>query len=153
MKPSLFEQLQAVAIDPTKLKPSPRHWNCGMLRYKNRLWLSYRYHLKQHAGRIATAIVEIDQKTFQPIGKSQWLKFSGPTGDEHHEDARLFMFRDEPHISFTEMRGYKPGVDYTSVMKYAKLKLRGCKWEVEKVFHPRFGVNDGRAKEKNWVFF
>lgn len=152
-KPSLFTQIEAVPVGTRSLKESPRHWNCGLLRYKGRLWLAYRYHLKEHGGRCATAISEMNPDTLQPTGRSQWLKLSGPTGTEHHEDARLFMFKGEPYISYTEMRGYRPGVDYTCVMKYAQLKLRGTKWEVVDSWLPKFGRNDGRSKEKNWVFF
>lgn len=153
MKPSIFKQVAAVPVTGRELKESPRHWNCGLLRYKDKLWMSYRYHLKNAGGRCATAIVELSPTTYQPISVSQHLALSGPTGDEHHEDARLFIFRGEPHISFTEMRGYKPGVDYTCVIRYAKLKLRGNRWIVVDVFQPRWASNDGRGKEKNWVFF
>lgn len=153
MKPSIYKQLAAVPVVGRELKDSPRHWNCGLLRYKGRLWMSYRYHLKEAAGRCATAICEINPTTFQPQGISQHIALSGPTGNEHHEDARLFMFNDEPHISYTEMRGYRPGVDYTCVIRYAKLKLRGNRWMVVDVYQPRWSSNDGRAKEKNWVFF
>lgn len=153
MKPSIFKQLPAVAVVGRELKESPRHWNCGLLRYKDKLWMSYRYHLKEHGGRCATAIVELHPRTFNPVGISQHLALSGPTGNEHHEDARLFFFKGEPHISYTEMRGYKPGVDYTCVIRYARLKLRGNRWQVVDVFQPRWSSNDGRAKEKNWTFF
>lgn len=153
MKPSIFQQLTATAVGTRLLKESPRHWNCGLLRYRGRVWMSYRFHLKTAGGRCATAITEIDPKTLQPKGKSQWLRFSGPTGTEHHEDARLFLFGGEPHVSFTELRGYRPGVDYSCVMKYAKLRLKGEKWEIVDQWHPQFGRNDGRSKEKNWVFF
>lgn len=115
--------------------------------------MSYRYHLKEHGGRCATAIVELDSTTLQPKGRSQWLKLSGPTGTEHHEDARLFLFNGKPHVSYSEMRGYRPGVDYSCVVKYAELRLRGANWDVVEVFQPRYGRNDGRSKEKNWVFF
>lgn len=152
-KPSIYRQISAVPVVGRELKESPRHWNCGLIRYKEKLWMAYRYHVKEAAGRCATAIVELNQKTFQPMGVSQHLALSGPTGTEHHEDARLFIFRGEVHLSYTEMRGYKPGVDYTCVMRYAKLKLRGNRWLVVDVFQPRWSSNDGRAKEKNWVFF
>lgn len=153
-KPSIYKQVKAVAVSGRNLIESPRHWNCGLLRYKDRLWLAYRFHLKHHNGRCATAIVQLHPTTYQPMGESQWLQLSGPTGNEHHEDARLFMCNGEVYISYTEMRGYRPGVDYTCVMKYAKLKL-GPKnlWRVIEVFHPAYGANDGRGKEKNWVFF
>lgn len=152
-KPSFFEQLEAVAVNPRTLLESPRHWNCGLLRYDGRLWLSYRFHLKQFNGRCGTAIVQLDEKTLQPKGKSTWLRLSGPSGTEHHEDARLFLFNGEPHVSYTEMTGYRPGIDYACVMKYAKLRLKKDRWEVVESWQPRFGRNDGRAKEKNWVFF
>lgn len=153
MKPSIFRQLEAVAIEQKHLKPSPRHWNCGLLRYRDRLWMSYRFHLREPGSRCALAIVEIDPKTLQPCGSSQLLKFSGPTGTEHHEDGRLFMFRGKPHIAYTEMRGYRPGVDYLCVVKYARLKLIGSNWRIDEVFHPQWGKNDGRGKEKNWILF
>ena len=44
-------------MNPTTLIESPRHWNCGLFRYADKLWMSYRFHLKQHSGRCATAIV------------------------------------------------------------------------------------------------
>lgn len=152
MKPSVFAQVQATAVDSRRLLESPRHWNAGLLRYQDRLWMTYRYHLREEAGRCATAIVELDEK-FEPVGAGQRLMLSGPTGTEHHEDARLFMLGGKVHVSYTEMRGYRPGVDYTCVMKYAELRLRGRRWEVVRAYHPQFGRNDGRQKEKNWVFF
>ncbi len=152
MKPSVFKQLSAVAVVGRELKPSPRIWNNSILEHKGKLWMSYRYHLKEEGGRCALAIVQLNEK-FQPVGSSQHLAFSGPTGKEHHEDGRLFYFKGEPHISFTEMRGYIAGVDYTCVIRYARLKLRGNRWQICDVYQPRYGKNDGSAKEKNWAFF
>jgi hypothetical protein len=106
VKPSLFRQVEAVKIEGREMLPSPRHWNCGLIRYKDRLWLSYRFHLKEHAGRCATAIVQLDDKTLQPVGRSDHLLLSGPVGTEHHEDARLFLFKGEVYLSYTEMRGH-----------------------------------------------
>ena len=152
-KPSLFTQVEAVPVGARLLKESPRHWNCGLLRYRDKLWLAYRYHVKEKAGRCATAICEVHPETLQPTGKSQWIPLKGPIGMEHHEDARLFLFNGEPYISYTEMRGYRPGIDYTCIMKYARLRLRGAKWDVVDAWQPHYGCNDGRSKEKNWVMF
>jgi hypothetical protein len=154
-KPSIYRQLEAVQVPPgPNMKPSPRHWNCGLLRYKGRLWLAYRYHLgREHGSRCATALVPLDKTTFQPSAPSQHLNLPGVVGDEHFEDARLFMFNGAPHISYTQMTGYKPGADYSCVMKYARLKLNGNRWIIEEVFHPKFGRNNGSSKEKNWAFF
>lgn len=115
--------------------------------------MAYRYHRREAHQRCGVAICPLGTD-FKPEENSQFLRFIGPTGDEHHEDCRLFMFGGEPHISYTEMRGYRPGVDYTCVMKYARLSLdkRG-RWHVEQEFQPVYGLNNGFAKEKNWVFF
>jgi predicted GH43/DUF377 family glycosyl hydrolase len=153
-KPSIYEQINAVQVKGEHLLPSPRHWNPGLLRYKGRLWLSYRYHLGlEHASRSATAMVPIDKNTFQPTMRSQHLNLPATVGDEHFEDARLFMFRGEPHISYTQMTGYRPGVDYNCTIKYARLKLKGSTWHVEESWQPDYGRNSGYAKEKNWIFF
>lgn len=154
MKPSVFTQLEGCTQVGTRLlKPSPRHWNPGMFRYKDRLWMTYRYHLEEPGGRCATAITEIDPKTLQPKGKSQWVPLKGPTGTEHHEDARLFIFRGEPYISYTEMSSFRPTIDYICVMRYAKLRFKAEKWDVVETWQPIYGANNGNSKEKNWVFF
>lgn len=153
MKPSIFKQTEAYQVPADTLQASPRHWNPGLLRYKDQLWLAYRHHRRDANQRCGICIVALDEK-FHPTDKSQFLRFNAATGTEHHEDCRLFMFRGKPHISYTEMRGYRPGIDYTCVVKYARLALtqRG-KWKVEEEFHPQYGMNAGFAKEKNWVFF
>jgi predicted GH43/DUF377 family glycosyl hydrolase len=156
MKPSVYKQLDAVQIDPKSphMKPSPRHWNPGLLRYKGRLWMSVRYHLgREHASRCAVCMVPLDKTTLQPTAPSQHLNLPALVGDEHFEDARLFMFNGAPHISYTQMTGYKPGVNYTCTMRYARLKLNGNRWIIDEVFWPKYGANNGLGKEKNWAFF
>lgn len=153
MKPSLFKQVEGYAVSPPSLRVSPRHWNPGLLRYGEKLWLGYRFHRKEAKGRCGIALCPLGPD-FQPTETSQFLRLRGPTGAEHHEDCRLFMCGGEPYISYTEMRGYRPGIDYTCVVKYARLSLddKG-RWKVEEEFHPQYGLNTGFAKEKNWVFF
>jgi predicted GH43/DUF377 family glycosyl hydrolase len=153
-KPSLYKQLDAVQVTGPHLPPSPRHWNCGLLRYKGRLWMCLRYHLpREHASRCATGMIALDKKTFQPTGPFQHLNLPARIGDEHFEDARLFLYKGEPYVSYTEMTGYKPGHPYFCTMKYARLKLVGSVWHVVEAWHPRYGQNDGGAREKNWAFF
>lgn len=154
-KPSIYSQIEAVQVPPGPfMKPSPRHWNPGLLRYKGRLWMSVRYHLGvEHASRCATALVPLDKATLQPTAPAQHLNLPGIVGDEHFEDARLFMFNGAPHISYTQMTGYRPGVDYSCHIRYARLKLNGNRWLIEEVFHPQYGRNGGSGKEKNWAFF
>lgn len=155
MKPSLYKQAEAYPVPAPPLRASPRHWNPGLLKYRDKLWLAYRFHRREAKQRCGIAICALDpDRKFEPSESSQFLRFTGITGTEHHEDCRLFMFRGEPHISYTEMRGYRPGIDYTCVVKYARLSLDGKgRWHVEEEFHPQYGLNSGFAKEKNWVFF
>ncbi len=153
-KPSIYRQLPSAQVKGEHLLPSPRHFNPGLLRYKGRLWLCYRYHLgREHASRCATALMPIDKTTFQPIAPSQHLNLPAVVGDEHFEDARLFLFKGQPHISWTQMTGYQPGVDYKCVVKYARLRLNGNRWLIDEVFYPQYGRNHGGSKEKNWAFF
>lgn len=154
MKPSLFKQVEAYPVPAPLLRASPRHWNPGLMRYREKLWLAYRYHRKDAGQRCGVAICPLEEQRFNPSAPSQFLRFIGPTGEEHHEDCRLFMFHGEPHISYTEMRGYQPGVDYTCVIKYARLSLDAKgKWHIEAEYQPEYGMNKGFSKEKNWVFF
>lgn len=154
-KPSIYSQLTGAAqVRGEHLPPSPRHWNNGLLRYKGRLWMALRFHLgREHASRCAVGLVPIDKTTFQPTAPYQHLNLPATVGDEHFEDARLFLFRGQPHLSYTQMTGYQPGRDYRCTMKYARLRLNGNRWLIEQVFQPNYGRNHGGAKEKNWSFF
>lgn len=149
---SLFAQLPAVAIPGSSLKDSPRHWNAGLFRYKGKLWMAYRYHLKTPDARSGIAIVSLNSKHL-PESQGQFLKLDAPTGTEHHEDPRLFTFKGEPYISYTEMANYRPGEGYSCVMKYARLRFDRGKWVVGTTYYPQYGDNHGGAREKNWVFF
>jgi predicted GH43/DUF377 family glycosyl hydrolase len=152
-KQSVYRQVQATAIASNSLKDSPRHWNNGLFRFDGRLWMSYRFHLMTASGRCKTAICQLDESTLQPCAPSQMLDLPETNGDEHMEDARLFTFKGQPYVSYTEMTGYRPGVDFKCVMKYARVSLRGNRWKVHETFLPRYGRNDWKSKEKNWIFF
>lgn len=153
-KKSIFAQLEARAVPPHNLLPSPRYQNPGLFKYAGKFWLAYRYHrMETETKRSGIGICEINVDTGEPIGKSQHLPLTNATDSEHHEDCRLFTFKEQPYISFTEMQGYVPGINYTCVMKYARLKLTRNKWSVVEEWKPTYGNNNGFSKEKNWVFF
>lgn len=153
-KKSVFAQLDACAVPPHNLLPSPRYQNPGLLKYAGRFWLAYRYHrMETPTKRSGIGVCEIDPKTAVPKGASQMLPLSNKNDSEHHEDCRLFIFRGDPYVSYTEMVGYIPGINYTCVMKYARLKLAKGKWSVLEEWQPAYGNNNGFSKEKNWVFF
>lgn len=153
-KKSVFAQLHACAVPPHNLLPSPRYQNPGLLKYKGKFWLAYRYHrMDTETKRSGIGMCEINPDNGHPLGASQHLGLSNPTNSEHHEDCRMFIYKGEPYISYTEMQGYIPGVNYTCIIKYAKLKLTKNRWSVVEEWQPRYGSNNGFAKEKNWVFF
>lgn len=151
-KPSLLRQVDAKIVDPANFKKSPRHWNAGLLEYGGRLWLAYRYHRPTSDSRCGIAICELDRRTLKAKPGSQHLELERDE-DSHQEDPRLFIFRGQPYVSYTEMGNYQPGVDYACCMKYARLALRGTRWSVREIFHPNYGRNGGMEREKNWVFF
>jgi len=153
-KKSIFAQLKASAVPTHKLLESPRYQNPGLFKYAGKYWLAYRYHrMDTPTKRSGIGICEIDVETGEPKSASQRIPLSNPTDSEHHEDCRLFVFNGDPFISYTTMQGYVPGVNYTCVMQYAKLKLTKKKWSVVQEWQPRHGNNTGFAKEKNWIFF
>lgn len=153
-KKSVFAQLPVCAVSPHGLLPSPRYQNPGLLRWQGKLWLAYRFHrMDTPTKRSGIGLCEIDPQTGIALGDSQLLPLTNATDTEHHEDCRLFVFNGEPFISLTEMVGYRPGIDYTCVMKYARLKLSRGKWSVLQEWQPRHGNNNGFKKEKNWIFF
>jgi hypothetical protein len=97
--------------------------------------------------------VPIDKATLQPTAPSQHLNLPAVVGDEHFEDPRLFLYRGQPHLCYVQMTGYRPGVNYTCTIRYARLKLNGNRWLIEETFWPKYGQNGGAQKEKNWSFF
>lgn len=134
-----------------------RHYNPGMFRYKEQLWMCYRGHGEPApdptlGGAIVAhcrlAIVRLDGPERKPA-KAQWIPLAG----KRVEDGRLFMHQGQPYIAFTELTKYDPGTEYHCVMKYAQLALKGDKWSVVQEWWPQYGMNDGRHREKNWQFF
>jgi predicted GH43/DUF377 family glycosyl hydrolase len=124
-----------------------------MILFNGALLLAYRYHRSTSDSRCGIAICELNKKTLQPKSKSQPIKLPEGINNAHHEDCRLFIFKGDLYVSYTEMSGYQPGVGYNCSMKYSLLKNKAGKWVATKTWQPRYGENDGHSKEKNWVFF
>lgn len=75
-----------------------------------------------------------------------------PRGTEHHEDPRLFIFRERLHLAYTESLFRTPN-PYTCTMNYVLLRWTRGSWQAEKIYRPGYGNNDGSHQEKNWQFF
>lgn len=154
MRPIIEQLPGAITVDPAKLMKSPRHWNPSIQWYDGQLLMAYRYHYSDEDPRSSIAICQINPKTNQPTGKSQYIQLDRKKGDEHHEDPRLFVHQRRLYMSYTEMTHYQPGIDYRCVVKYCRLKCAANgRWSVEQTWLPKYGKNDHTAREKNWAFF
>lgn len=66
------------------------------------------------------------------------------------EDAKLFMFRDQLHISFVSAAAEYG--KFKSIVCYGKL-IEKDGWRVNQWFQPKYDHNDWSRIQKNWVFF
>jgi predicted GH43/DUF377 family glycosyl hydrolase len=82
--------------------------------------------------------------SFDPAADAQRLNLTHPEATFGREDPRLFMFRDQPHVMFT---GVKGPVGPTSVL-YARLNER---LEVDQIYYPHYAKR--QPWEKNWGVF
>lgn len=140
-------------VSDVSLLPSRgrRCFNPGLTQLpSSRMVMAYRHHsIADHeASRIALCELEAGQ----PVpGTSQCLQLPLPTGEEHHEDPRLFWHRDQLHLAYTEAYGYHG--HWTCAMRLVRLKINESgKWEVGKVIPLTYGRNCV-DREKNWQFF
>lgn len=154
---SVFQQpnVSVTAVPAWSLVPSPRNYNASIIAYDGRRLMAYRSHRMDQQGRCGIVVCELDAKWQAKPKSNVWLNLPEQVHSHlvHHEDPRLFVFRDRLHVAFTETQFHAAPQPYTCVMKYARLKPKGKGWEVERVFWPRFGRNDGSHQEKNWQFF
>jgi len=127
---------------------APHAYNPSIIRFQNRLLLSYRLH-DRGDWRTNLAIAELDAslnaisvKPFQPPAE---LK------DNSHEDARLFLHQNKLWLSWTVSQW--PATEFRSLVGYGPLAETDAGWTVEKFYIPNYGKNDFTAIEKNFVFW
>jgi len=145
------------------LVPSPRNYNASILDYEGRRLMAYRSHRMDQGGRCGIVVCEFTGEGAKAweAERNTWLNLPEQVASVmvHHEDPRLFIYRGRLHVAFTETQFHGTVRPYTCVMKYARLKEtkvrqgKAARWEVERVFWPRYGQNDGSHQEKNWQFF
>lgn len=150
---SVFHQkVQVTAVPAWSLVPSPRNYNASILEFEGKRLMAYRSHRMDQEGRCGIVVCDLNAKW--EARKNTWLNLPEQVASRmvHHEDPRLFVFKDRLHVAFTEttFHGHAP---YTCIMKYARLKKTAKGWQVDRAFHPRYGRNDGSHQEKNWQFF
>lgn len=154
---SVFNQAKVFAVPAWSLMPSPRNYNSSLIEFDGRRLMAYRSHRMDQNGRCGIVICRFGTMgSWEADSDSNaWLNLPEQVHSRfvHHEDPRLFEFKGRLHVAYTETQFHPAPQPYTCVMKYARLRERKGKWDVERVFHPRFGRNDGSNQEKNWQFF
>ena len=137
--------------------PSPRNYNASIVEFAGQRIMAYRSHRMDQKGRCTLVVCSLNDDW--EASRNQWLNLPEQVASQflHHEDPRLFIFKDRLYLAYTETTFVESVQNYTCVMKYALLNTRGAgkkrEWYVERVFWPRYGHNDGSHREKNWSFF
>jgi len=118
-------------------------YNPSIIRHGDNLWTTYRWH-PEKSWRTELCL---------KVGHSEEVPVIVPSCyDQHsHEDARLFIHNDKPHVSLTIARSKTAGLNFDPcVTGYGELSKDG---RVTNWFEPKYGKNDWRGTEKNWSFF
>lgn len=139
----VHEQLPTIPLNRRALHSFG--YNPSVIRYGQRLLMAYRYHDEGNAST-ALAMAELDDK-FNVISNKPIEVPNDQYGS--HEDARLFMFHGELHMSYV-CSSYP--AELRSVVRYGRLE-DGASWRVVDAIQPDHGHNDGTSMEKNWLFF
>ena len=138
--PLVSDHVQTVRVNPHAL--SPFGYNGSVIEWNQRRLLAYRWH--RDGLNTVLAIADLDANYNVTNNK-------GVTGElKSLEDPRLFLFNNELWISYVQSDWPR---NPTCVTKYGKLVDHGKEWQIENVQHPKHGLNDGTALEKNWCPF
>jgi predicted GH43/DUF377 family glycosyl hydrolase len=145
---SVFEQVIARFIPSDQLAPAVRSYNAGLADFGGKRWIAYRQEPDDHfrskirmaelcEGAVMTDVaVEVPELT---------------PGIESLEDPRLFLHADGLWLAWTS--AVYAGTEWTCRQCYGELRATADGWQVVQALAPRYGRNNGHAKEKNWQFF
>lgn len=145
---TLNQQFPTVTVDSQRLAPSHRSFNASIIEHGGKRLMAYRSHtLAQKWCTLHLATLGAD---WQPIENA---KIDVPLlhEDGNLEDPRLFHGLGVLWLAWTEAL-YQTG-QWTCVQRYGQLWHKDGYWRVVTAWTPRYGRNDGSAKEKNWQFF
>lgn len=124
----------------------PNAYNAGLLRFRGRLLLSYRWHSRGD-WRTELGIAELSGalslNSCKPVFPPKDLQ------DNSIEDARLFLYQGNLWISCTISQW--PVAEHKSIVIFGKLLEAETHWRLDNFFVPAFGRNDFSAIEKNFI--
>lgn len=126
--------------------PAGYAFNGSIIDYKGKTLLAYR------AGWAGSNCHICELGADDTPGPSTTLALVHPLANFGREDPRLFIFRDQLHISFIGVQGHGGGNIITHQL-YARLR---DDWTVEEVFAPSISARSPSRPntwEKNWGFF
>lgn len=141
----VIQQTKGTLLDG--LAPASRNYNASVTEHEGHRWMAYRH--EPQAGELCHIRIAHLGDAWQVLA-DQMVTIPSTTGD-NLEDPRLFLFRGGLWLAWTAARYGPKG--WTCRQLYGRLERTGEGWTVAQAFAPRFGKNDGKAKEKNWQFF
>jgi predicted GH43/DUF377 family glycosyl hydrolase len=148
MKP-VNHQHPTTMLDPALLAPgSARCFNAGLIDYNNERLACYRAESLDGRCTLRMAVLGDD---WQPVDDNQ-IEVPTTQPGANLEDSRLFAGPDGLWLAWTEAH-YAINTHWKCIQRYGRLERIEGKWIVPNAFTPRYGRNDGTAKEKNWQFF
>lgn len=144
-------------IDNNNLYGHGPKWNASTIEHNGRRLLSYRqYDPRLRVGEgngMTIAITELNKKN-KPFGKHYPLDLQGIGEHKIFEDARLFKFRGDLWLSYTEVVFVDP---YKPMKTVRQITQHACKLEGEHFLPTNpitldYGYNFSKW-EKNWCWF
>lgn len=138
-KPRLLDRRR---IEPSELLSGKwSGFNNSLLKVGNKLLMAYRVGWDDARIAIAELSDDLHVTSNSPLALKRGLA---------QEDPRLFLFRGEPHVSYTAVSYGKARSLYTDIC-YARIEKRGDAWTVADEFFPKYPQRN--YWEKNWGFF
>jgi hypothetical protein len=138
--PAVAQQLEAVPLNRRDLHPYA--YNPSIVRWNDRILMAYRYHPVASEWKTRLAMAEFDAN-FKFIGRKEIALPASVS----NEDAHLFV-----HMGLLWMNWVESPAPARAVVKYGPLH-EGTDWTAAGFFQPKYGHNDGKGIEKNWVFY
>jgi predicted GH43/DUF377 family glycosyl hydrolase len=137
-------------LDPALLAPgSARCFNAGLIEHNGARLACYRAESADGRCTLRMAVLGDD---WQPADDNE-IEVPTTQPGANLEDPRLFAGPNGLWLAWTEAH-YAVNTHWKCIQRYGRLDLRiKGKWMVTAAFTPRYGRNDGTAKEKNWQFF
>lgn len=123
-------------------------YNPSAIPYDGGFLVMYRFHPERNLRtRLGAVLLNKDWK----IERMLQVHPPKPTATFSNEDPRLFIYNNEPWVSFTAAR--PKGRQPKCAVFYGRITMGVHGLQIVDVQQPRIGFNDMDHMEKNWVFF